>query len=164
MVEAWPSNPPVDPLGPSRAAQPRNACRQLGVRRSRRLSPRPKCTCRYQLLWLPHSTTRQRGLTNGVELRRARFHSQIVRAWHVSTSQLTLAVRLGVRQDDLAEVRVRGCWPSRSTAGAPARANTGLRPARFPPPPASVSNPTHTTTWYDGHGGCADSVCGCHTP
>jgi hypothetical protein len=36
-------------------------------------------------------------LTNGVELRGTRQHSQIVRAWHVSTSQLTLAVRLMLR-------------------------------------------------------------------
>jgi len=32
--------------------------------------------------------------TNGVELRGAGRDSRIVRAWHVSTSQLTLAVRL----------------------------------------------------------------------
>jgi hypothetical protein len=34
-------------------------------------------------------------LTNRVEPRGARSHSRVVRAWHVSTSQLTLAVRLG---------------------------------------------------------------------
>ena len=75
-------------------------------------------------------------LTDGVELRGARSYSRIVRAWHASTSQLTLAVRLR--------------WPSASREAQPRRGERGAlapwwkRGRQIPRGSPSAHRPRHS--------------------
>jgi len=127
IVEARPP-PPLDPTRPVAHGTATSA--SPGVRRHP-LSHPAKDTCRGPPTG---SRTARRGhavWANGVKLRGTSLDSQITRAWHVSTSQLTLA-----------DGQPRGAASQRRTWGvSPMVEARPAKPAWIPPGPSPTAQP-----------------------